>query len=57
MLKIFILIFQNDVELFINLKDRVRRVCKEYNVELLELYGVVFFIIKNIKWKINIQII
>ena len=33
---------QNDVELFINLKDRVRRVCKEYNVELLELYGVVF---------------
>ena len=33
---------QNDVELFINLKERVRRVCKEYNVELLELYGVVF---------------
>ena len=33
---------QNDVELFINLKDRVRRICKEYNVELLELYGVVF---------------
>jgi len=24
------------------LKERVRRVCKEYNVELLELYGVVF---------------
>lgn len=33
---------QNDVELFINLKERVRRVCKEYNVECLELYGVVF---------------
>ena len=33
---------QNDVELFINLKDRVRRICKEYNVELLELYAVVF---------------
>jgi len=33
---------RNDVELFVNLKDRVRRVCKEYNVELLELYGVVF---------------
>ena len=33
---------QNDVELFINLKERVRRVCKEYSVELLELYGVVF---------------
>ena len=33
---------QNDVELFINLKDRVRRTCKEYKVELLELYGVVF---------------
>tara|TARA_R110000796_G_scaffold212175_5_gene328329 strand:+ start:253 stop:777 length:525 start_codon:yes stop_codon:yes gene_type:complete len=33
---------QNDVELFINLKDRVRRICEEYKVELLELYGVVF---------------
>jgi len=32
----------NDVELFINLKDRVKRVCDEYNIELLELYGVVF---------------
>jgi len=32
----------NDVELFLNLKDRVKRICKEYNVELLELYGVVF---------------
>ncbi len=33
---------QNDVELFINLKERVRKVCKKYKVELLELYGVVF---------------
>ena len=33
---------QNDVELFINLKERVRKVCKKYNIELLELYGVVF---------------
>ena len=33
---------QNDVELFINLKERVRRVCKDYKVECLELYGVVF---------------
>ncbi len=33
---------QNDVELFISLKERVRKVCKKYRVELLELYGVVF---------------
>ena len=33
---------QNDVELFVNLKDRVRRICGKYNVECLELYGVVF---------------
>jgi hypothetical protein len=33
---------QNDVELFISLKERVRKVCKKYKVELLELYGVVF---------------
>ena len=33
---------QNDVELFINLKERVRRVCNDYKVECLELYGVVF---------------
>ena len=33
---------QNDVELFINLKKRVRRVCSDYKVECLELYGVVF---------------
>ena len=33
---------KNDVELFINLKDRVKRICNEYSVELLELYGVVF---------------
>ena len=33
---------KNDVELFLNLKERVKRICNEYNVELLELYGVVF---------------
>ena len=32
----------NDVELFLNLKDRVRKSCEKYNVELLELYGVIF---------------
>ena len=32
----------NDVELFISLKDRVKRICDEYDVELLQLYGVVF---------------
>jgi len=33
---------QNDVELFIDLKERVRRVCEEYNVTCLELHGVIF---------------
>ncbi len=33
---------RNDVELFLNLKNRVTKTCKEYNVELLQLYGVVF---------------
>ena len=33
---------RNDVELFLNLKNRVTETCKEYNVELLQLYGVVF---------------
>lgn len=33
---------QNDVELFVELKERVRRVCKEYNVTCLELHGVIF---------------
>ena len=32
----------NDVELFVGLKDRVKKTCEKYNVELLELYGVVF---------------
>ena len=32
----------NDVELFLNLKDRVKKTCMVYNVELLELYGVIF---------------
>jgi len=33
---------QNDVELFLQLKERVRETCKQYDVECLELYGVVF---------------
>jgi hypothetical protein len=33
---------RNDVELFINLKERVKITCKKYNVKLLELYGVIF---------------
>ena len=33
---------KNDVELFTNLKVRVGRVCEDYGVELLQLYGVVF---------------
>ena len=32
----------NDVELFLSLKDRVKRICEDYDVELLQLYGVVF---------------
>jgi hypothetical protein len=32
----------NDVDLFLNLKDRVQHNCMKYGVELLELYGVVF---------------
>tara|TARA_R110000744_G_scaffold152651_1_gene266800 strand:+ start:1285 stop:1812 length:528 start_codon:yes stop_codon:yes gene_type:complete len=32
----------NDVDLFLNLKDRVNDKCMKYGVELLELYGVVF---------------
>ena len=32
----------NDVELFLNLKDRVKKSCSDYGVELLELYGVIF---------------
>ena len=33
---------KNDVELFTNLKERVNRICNDYNVKLLQLYGVVF---------------
>jgi len=33
---------RNDVELFITLKDRTKRICEKYSVKLLELYGVVF---------------
>lgn len=33
---------RNDVNLFLNLKDRVHDSCIKYGVELLELYGVVF---------------
>ena len=36
---------RNDVELFINLKDRVEKTCDNYDVELLELYGVVFAVL------------
>jgi hypothetical protein len=32
----------NDVDLFLNLKDRVQDNCMKYGIELLELYGVVF---------------
>ena len=32
----------NDVELFLYLKERVKKTCSEYGVELLQLYGVVF---------------
>ena len=32
----------NDVQLFLSLRGRVEKICKEYDVELLELYGVVF---------------
>ena len=32
----------NDVELFLNLKDRVKKSCNDYDIELLELYGVIF---------------
>jgi pyruvate kinase len=32
----------NDVELFLQLKDRAKKTCKKYDVELLELYGVIF---------------
>ena len=33
---------KNDVELFLNLKNRVTKTCKDYDVELLQLYGVIF---------------
>ena len=33
---------RNDVELFLNLKERVKNTCTDYGVELLQLYGVVF---------------
>ena len=32
----------NDVQLYLYLKDRVKEVCEEYKIELLELYGVIF---------------
>tara|TARA_Y100000034_G_scaffold69743_1_gene84177 strand:+ start:1007 stop:1531 length:525 start_codon:yes stop_codon:yes gene_type:complete len=32
----------NDVDLYQYLGDRVKKVCIDYNVDLLELYGVVF---------------
>ena len=33
---------RNDQELYLQLKGRVKENCKEYKVELLELYGVIF---------------
>ena len=33
---------KNDIELYLQLKDRVAKTCKDFNVELLELYGVIF---------------
>ena len=33
---------RNDVDLFLTLKNRVAMTCEKYNVELLQLYGVVF---------------
>ena len=33
---------RNDVELFLNLKERVKNTCTDYGVELLQWYGVVF---------------
>jgi len=33
---------KNDVELFLNLKERAIKTCMKYGVELLQLYGVVF---------------
>ena len=33
---------RNDQELYLQLKDRVKKTCDEFDVELLELYGVIF---------------
>jgi len=33
---------RNDQELYLQLKDRVKKTCEEFDVELLELYGVIF---------------
>ena len=33
---------QNDVDLFLQLKERVRKTCADFNVKCLELNGVVF---------------
>ena len=33
---------QNDVNLFLQLKERVKKTCADYNVKCLELYGVIF---------------
>jgi pyruvate kinase len=32
----------NDVQLYLYLKNRVKDICKEYKIKLLELYGVIF---------------
>ena len=33
---------KNDIKLYLQLKERVKKTCKQYEVELLELYGVIF---------------
>ena len=32
----------NDIELYLQLKERAKNACKKYGVDLLQLYGVVF---------------
>ena len=33
---------RNDVELYIQLKERVKKLCDKYEIKFFELYGVVF---------------
>jgi len=32
----------NDIELYLQLKDRVKKTCVDFDIKLLELYGVIF---------------